>query len=89
MININSKNIDTFYNPETKNAAIVVSDGLNAKATIINKDGVIVKQEDCGFNHWSVIIVAAEYLSTFERYCDQMHEIALEKLNEKSNKPKV
>ena len=79
---INVSDIDLEYNKETKNGCVVISDGLDGTAYILNKDGIVVKEDECGFNSWCTIIVASEYLSTYERYGDEDHFIALEKLNE-------
>jgi len=80
------ENADVAFNAETRNMSVVINDDLDGAAYIINRDGVIVKSDKCGFDSWCAIIKASEYLTTFERYADEDHFIALEKLNEHHRK---
>ena len=71
------ENLDLAYDPETKNASVVISNDLDGAAYIINRDGVIVKEDECGFDSWSMIPSAQEYLDVFVRYCDEHFQVKL------------
>ena len=74
--------VDLSYDNDTQNMAIVLHDGLDGAAYIINKDGVVVKADQCGFNSWVAIPDAIEYLAAFIRFADEDFPIALEKFKE-------
>lgn len=69
--------VDVAFHSQTKNIAVVISDDMDGAAYIINRDGVIVKQDACGFDSWTMIPSAEEYLDVFVNYCDEDFQIHL------------
>lgn len=69
--------VDVAFHPQTKNTAVVLSNDMDGAAYIINRDGVIVKQDECGFDSWTMIPSAKEYLDVFVRYCDEDFQVHL------------